>query len=289
MNPSQVVNPASVPQRSLFRYPGGKTWLVPRLRQWLRAMPRPQLLVEPFAGGGIISLTAVAEDLVEQVLLVELDAEVAAVWEVIVAGRGRELGEAITDFPLQEDTVQELLENPTKDPITLALKTIVRNRVQRGGILAPGAGRLRTGENNKGLSSRWYPETLAKRLQAIDGYQQQLTFQCADGIEVLEQHTQDTNAVFFIDPPYSASRAGKNAGKRLYRHHQLDHRQLFKIASELQGQVLLTYDNDPEVRQLATEHGFQYQAVLMRNTHHAQLEELLISRDLSWLSDPDTS
>jgi DNA adenine methylase len=30
---NQVVNVASVPQRSPFRYPGGKTWIIPRLMQ----------------------------------------------------------------------------------------------------------------------------------------------------------------------------------------------------------------------------------------------------------------
>ena len=29
------VNVASVPQRSPFRYPGGKTWLIPHIRRWL--------------------------------------------------------------------------------------------------------------------------------------------------------------------------------------------------------------------------------------------------------------
>ena len=50
-----VVNVSSIPQRSPFRYPGGKTWLVPLVRQWLRSLPRrPALLVEPFAGGAIL-------------------------------------------------------------------------------------------------------------------------------------------------------------------------------------------------------------------------------------------
>jgi|SRR2546428_13760764 len=48
-----IVNVASVPHRSPFRYPGGKTWLVPRVREWLASLPqRPALFVEPFAGGG---------------------------------------------------------------------------------------------------------------------------------------------------------------------------------------------------------------------------------------------
>ena len=33
-----IVNVASVPQRSPFRYPGGKTSFVPYLRDWLRSL-----------------------------------------------------------------------------------------------------------------------------------------------------------------------------------------------------------------------------------------------------------
>ncbi len=72
--PRRIVNVASIPQRSPFRYPGGKTWLVPHIRQWLSGFPtKPRLLVEPFAGGSIIGLTAAFENLAERVLLVELD------------------------------------------------------------------------------------------------------------------------------------------------------------------------------------------------------------------------
>ncbi len=74
------VNVASVPQRSPFRYPGGKTWFVPTFRHWMTQIyPKPSTLVEPFAGGGIISLTALFENLVERVVMVELDDEIAAV------------------------------------------------------------------------------------------------------------------------------------------------------------------------------------------------------------------
>src|SRR5438270_820835 len=65
---SQAVNVASVPQRSPFRYPGGKTWLVPRIRQWLKQPVRE--FIEPFAGGGIVSLTVAAEKLADHLTLV---------------------------------------------------------------------------------------------------------------------------------------------------------------------------------------------------------------------------
>src|SRR5512136_943651 len=83
--PTQIVNVASVPQRSPFRYPGGKTWLVPRIRQWLHSFPlRPQNFIEPFAGGAIVGLTIAFEQLANQVILVERDEQIAAVWQTII-------------------------------------------------------------------------------------------------------------------------------------------------------------------------------------------------------------
>src|ERR1043165_2468876 len=92
-----VVNVASGPQRSPFRYAGGKTWLVPRVRLWLRA--RPTELIEPFAGGGIVGLPAAAERLAGHVTMVELDEQVAAVWRAIINdGEGAWLAERIVGF-----------------------------------------------------------------------------------------------------------------------------------------------------------------------------------------------
>ena len=80
-----VVNVATVPQRSPFRYPGGKTWLVPQIRRWLESLPtQPTMCIEPFAGGGIVSLTVAFERLAEQAVLIELDAQVASVWRTII-------------------------------------------------------------------------------------------------------------------------------------------------------------------------------------------------------------
>src|SRR6202007_373516 len=82
-----IVNVASVPQRSPFRYPGGKTWLIPVVRQWLKGRAKkPNELIEPFAGGGIVGLTVAFEDLANSVTMVERDEQVSAVWETILHG-----------------------------------------------------------------------------------------------------------------------------------------------------------------------------------------------------------
>ena len=73
------------------------------------------------------------------------------------------------------------------------------------------------------------------------------------------------------------------AGTRLYTHHQLDHERLFAAAEKVAGDVLLTYDDAPDVRALASRHHFTVANVAMKNTHHAKLFELLIARSLDWL------
>lgn len=280
-----VVNVASVPQRSPFRYPGGKTWLVPRVRQWLMSLDaRPTVLVEPFAGGGIVGLTAAFEELAEHVVLVELDKQVAAVWQTLLSGDADWLAERILSFDLTYDNVRSTLARDDGGVRERAFRTILKNRTFHGGIMAPGASLIKHGENGKGLKSRWYAETLASRIVAIGGIRNRFTFVCGDGIEVMREYARRKRAVFFIDPPYTAGGTnGKRAGTRLYAHHELDHERLFWTAERVAGDVLLTYDDAPDVRDLAARHSFEVECVAMKNTHHTKMTELLIGRSLSWL------
>jgi DNA adenine methylase len=147
--------------------------------------------------------------------------------------------------------------------------------------MAPGAGLIKTGEAGKGLSSRWYPTTLRKRILDIVKIRQRITFIHGDGIAILRQHAEGADAVFFIDPPYTASE--KRAGSRLYTHPDVNHQGLFNVAATLKGDFLMTYDDAEEVRALARLHGFDMQTVAMKNTHHAKMNELLIGRNLDWL------
>ncbi len=161
-----------------------------------------------------------------------------------------------------------------------AFAVIIRNRVQRGGIMAEGAGLVKSGENGRGLNSRWYPETLARRIQEIAGLRERFSFIEGDAFEVIRRYADDENAAFFLDPPYTI------ASKRLYSHWQVDHRNLFGLLATLRGDVLMTYDHTREISALADEFNFVTQPITMKNTHHAKMTELLISKDLSWLKKP---
>ena len=278
------VNVASIPQRSPFRYPGGKTWLIPYIRTWLSTLStKPGVLIEPFAGGAIVGLTAAFERLASHIVLVEKDADVASVWRTILGGQAEWLASRIEQFDLSRQKVLELLSRPPQSQREQAFVTLLRNRVQRGGILAPGASLMKSGENGRGLHSRWYPQTLAKRIRAIAAIRERITFIEGDGLNVIAAYADDEGAAFFVDPPYTV------AARRLYQHWDVDHRKLFSLLQNASGSVLLTYDNSREIVALAEEFHFETLAVAMKNTHHARMTELLIAKDLNWLRDAQAS
>ncbi|MFH1075520.1 MAG: DNA adenine methylase [Pseudomonadota bacterium] len=276
------VNVASIPQRSPFRYPGGKTWFVPTFRNWLSYhYPKPSLLIEPFAGGGIISLTALFENYVPNIIMAEIDEDIAAVWKTVVDGQAEWIANEILFFHLTKDSVLEKISKPAVDIKEKAFQTILKNRTFHGGIMAEGSGFLKNGENGKGINSRWYPATLAKRFININLVAKRITFLQKDGLEVIQEYSHRGDVVFFIDPPYTAG--GKKAGKRLYRHFTLDHERLFSLCEFVKGNFLMTYDNVDEVKVMARKHGFQMRLIPMTNTHHTTMEELVIGKDLSWM------
>jgi DNA adenine methylase len=235
-------------------------------------------LIEPFAGGAIVSLTAAFERLARHVLFAEVDDNVASVWRVVLNGHAEWLAKQILNFELRLDSVKRILDHQPETLREKAFQTILRNRVQRGGIMAPGAGLIKAGENGKGLHSRWYPKTLARRIREINRVKDRLTFAEGDGFALIEEHKADKDAAFYIDPPYTL------AARRLYVSWQIDHSRLFSLMAECKGDFLMSYDNTHEVAKLAAKFGFESRAIAMKNTHHAKMTELLIGRDLTWLS-----
>jgi DNA adenine methylase len=274
-------NVASVKLLSPFRYPGGKTWLVPFMYQWLaRIKPKPIEFIEPFAGGGIVGLHVAFKSLADHVTLAELDEDVASVWHTMIYGDAERLAVRIATFDLTPDAVAKELSKMPQSAEERAFQTLLKNRVARGGILAAGAGVLRHGEHGKGIKSRWYPETLKKRVLEIAKIRERITFIRGDGLQVMKQYAHREDVVFFIDPPYTVG--GKQPGKRLYNHNEIDHETLFELTSVLTGDFLMTYINDERVCQLVQQYKLDMHEITMKNNHHARMTELLIGRDLSW-------
>ena len=280
ISPIPSVNVSSVPQRSPLRYPGGKTWLIPHIRYWLRQLPGNTFttLHEPFAGGATASLTAVMEHSVDRAVIGEIDADIIALWNTVLR-ESTTIRRMITEFTLTEESVNQIEEESPDTDIQRAFRTLILNRTRRGGILADGASTNRHGENGRGISSRWYPATLNQRIQSVARFSQRLTTNLGDGIDYIASLETRTlrREILFIDPPYTAS--GKQAGTRLYTHSVVDHHRLFETLADCRYPFLMTYDTSPEIIHLINKFGYNAVQVLMKNTHHQFQKELVITRE----------
>ena len=266
---------------SPFRYPGGKSWLVPYIKQWL-ARKDVGLFVEPFVGGGAISLAVAYRQWARHVVMCEVDPAVAAIWNAVLNGDADWLQKRITSFKLTKKSLIEQLAGRGREPRTLAFRTLLRNRTSHGGLLTQGSALLKKGENGKGIQSRWYPQTLAARLTKIKTFRDKITFVEGDGVQLLESLSNAKKCFFFLDPPYTSGSI--SAGGRMYDHHLIDNARLFSLAKRMSGEFLMSYDDTREIRLMAKAHGFQVRKVAMRTRHHVAAEELLVCRDFGWLS-----
>ncbi len=273
---NRIANVSSVPQRSPFRYPGGKTWLIPIVRNWLLQNPEAKHLIEPFAGGGIVALTAAFEKLADHIVMCELDEEIAAVWQIIFNGKNKWLANKILNFDLTYQNAKTELEKPNKEIHDIAFCTILKNRIFHGGIIAKGSGLIKNGENGKGISSRWYAQTLNNRILAINFVKEKINFIKDDAFKLIEKQKNNPKNYFFIDPPYV------KAGKRLYTHHEIDHEKLFHLTAQIQGKFMLTYDDCEQIRKFADKYNLKYKTIPMRTTHHITKSEIIISDNFDW-------
>jgi DNA adenine methylase len=232
--------------------------------------------VEPFAGGCSVGLAVAELDLVDRVTLVEIDPDVAAVWEVILNGGAKRLANRIRTFKLDAVSARETLEDRSGDSISRAFRCLLLNRISRGGIMAPGAGWLSRGERNRGIQSRWYPETLARRVESVHALRNKITFVRGDGLEALRAYSKIPNTVAFVDPPYVAR--GRGAGLRLYSYHDVNCEELFNTIRDFSGPAIITYHRSDVVQREAKAAGIDCRTVRMHTAHTVSKRELILHK-----------
>jgi DNA adenine methylase len=104
---------------------------MPRIREWLHARGGAgKEFMEPFAGGGIVSLTVACENLVDRTTMVEKDEDVAAVWQAILNGSAEWLADEIAHFQLTPDSAKAAIAQVDESWACRAFATIIKNQVK---------------------------------------------------------------------------------------------------------------------------------------------------------------
>ncbi len=276
--PEQAPSPAGS-HWSPLRYPGGKRPFLALARAWLSGLHGTEHLVESFAGGASVGLTALCEGYVERLTLIELDADIAHFWATVFSPHGDELALGIERTPTVA-AARALLGCKPVDELDRALYTLIDNRLSYNGIRISGAGKLGTADGAPASSWAYNPSTLAARIRELASHRHAVEVIHADALAVLPSYARQPATAFYLDPPYSAE---GTVAQRQYHHWQLDHPRLIEVAANLSGEFLLSHQDAKLVRQLVRWYQLELAEVPMPRRGGDHVNELLISRDLRWL------
>lgn len=214
-----------------------------------------EVWVEPFAGGGGAGLSLLSRGSIEELWLVEKNPAIAAFWRVALR-EPADLIHRVRSTRISMDTwgdsvglIAEVEAGGRAHDADLAFAALVVNRCSRSGMVGPKVGPI-GGKGQEGkwtIMSRWYPETIERRIQSISALGSRIrVFEgCAmDHIEEISKSGFEDEVFLFVDPPYLRE------GNRLYAHGMTfdEHRRLAEALNGSPSRWLLTYDNERAVR-----------------------------------------
>lgn len=213
-----VVGTASPRTLSPLRYPGAKSNLAPVIGEIVArataAIGRPELLVEPFAGGASTSLYLLDRNLVDRVLLSDADPLVATFLRVAATQT-----QWLIDRMNEEEVTLERWDywkawRPSHaEDRELAVQCLFLNRTSFSGILHGSAGPIggRRQVSAYPVDCRFPKPELARRLRKIGAWYESgriLDVRCQDWESVLDDVSEQypsispQHVLIYLDPPY---------------------------------------------------------------------------------------
>ena len=222
------------PRRPLLRYHGGKWKLAP----WIVShFPPHRCYVEPFGGAASVllrkprSYTEVYND---------LDGEIVNLFRVLRnPAQARELVRLVKLTPYAREEF-DLSYITADDPVEQARRTLVRSAMGHGTrtTTANKTGfRSYTG-NDRGAIPAIDWTNVPQAIELIATRLGGVVIEHRPALELIEHH-DDSEALFYCDPPYPAE-SRNNYGS--YRHEMTDddHRQMAATLRELRGMVIVS-------------------------------------------------
>lgn len=236
---------------SPLRYPGSKRKMLPAIRQLIVGnVPKPELLVEPFCGGGSVSLGLLEAGAVERVLLADLDPLVAAFWTAATQHT-----DALVKAMRREDVTVENWDRwrryQPRSVVRKAMKCLFLNRTTFSGIIGGHAGPIGGRKQaTYSIGCRFDKDSIEARLRNIQNLYEsgkiaavrharwQETFRAATD-KALELDLPSKTVLFYLDPPYIEK--ATDIYDRAFAHK--DHRELAEHLQET-SRWILSYDHE---------------------------------------------
>ena len=248
----QIVSP--------LRYPGSKRRLVGYLAEALRLSGlRPDLLIEPFAGGASVSLQLLASDAVDRAALGEKDRLVADFWRTVF-NESDYLCREVRRWTPSVSEWERLRALSPRSPRTRARKCLFLNRTSFSGVLSDSAGPIggKAQASAYGIGCRFPKDRLQRRIRQAAALAPRVPLvhhgDWHDAVGAALALTDPERAFVYLDPPFYRK------ADRLYRHHfdDAEHARLADGVADLAARgvpFLLSYDAADEVADLYRDRG----------------------------------
>ena len=233
---------------SPLRYPGGKGRLGQFVAEIIATQPRrASRYVEPFAGGAGVGLSLLYHEHVDEIVLNDVDAGVAAFWRALFE-QPDELIELVRNASVTIDEwhrQRAIHQDQPDDDLQFGFATFFLNRTNRSGILdsRPIGGLGQTGKWL--IDARYDGDRLAERMRRLASFATRVSISSEDGVDVVSRELQVEGTFIYADPPYLQK------GDDLYLDtlQWEDHQRLAAVLGDATG-WFLTYDHDPRVLRL---------------------------------------
>ena len=233
---------------SPLRYPGGKGLLGSFVGEVINhCTPKPQVYVEPFAGGAGVALRLLLEEHVGSVVLNDLHRGVSAFWQAILYETS-EFVEIMERTPVDIDAWHEqkaVFDGQGSSDLEIGFATFFLNRTNRSGILGarPIGGLDQAGR--WAIDARFNKTNLRSRIELIARYRDRIIVKRQDALDLLREiDSSDWSELFiYADPPYLQ----KSEDLYLNNLSWSDHIDLARLLRSRGGRWMVTYDVDDRV------------------------------------------
>ena len=231
-------------QKSILRYPGGKTRAVPIILPHLEKQ-EATTLISPFFGGGSIEIAWASKSTARKVKASDLYLPLATFWQKTLQAPQEVAQSVEKEHPISKDRFNAIKEHILNNDVNedeLAAFFYVINRSSFSGSTMSG-----------GMSpghKRFTPSSI-QRLREFHAPNIEVAH--ADAFEVLESLKDETpeGKMIYLDPPYWLSnQASSLYGTKGDMHKGFDHVRLSELCESLNKKgwkILISYNNDQKV------------------------------------------
>ena len=234
-----------------MRFPGGKSKIYPLVDRIISENELDSCVYgEAFCGGAGLAIKLLIKDRVSKIVLNDADPAIYSIWNLILC-HAESLCDFVANVPLTIDewNIQHEIYAASTDPsLELGKAAFFLNRTNRSGMLEGGVigGHDQTGKYK--IDARFNRENLIQKIKAISSLSSKIELHNLDISDFLSNVANgfQENSLLYLDPPYVAK------GPGLYKSSfdSMKHRSLAEEIKEYPGNWMLTYDDDPLIREL---------------------------------------